>query len=308
MGTPAIAVGCLEATVAWADRVRVVTQPDRPQGRSGQPQPSPVKSRALELGLEVVQPERLRRDEAFLAWLRAEPVDVAVVVAFGQILPPEVLATPRLGCVNVHFSRLPKYRGAAPVQRALIAGEPVTAVATMMMDEGLDTGPVLLTQEVAIGAAETAGELLDRLAALAPEVLTRTLEELAAGRLTAVAQDHAAATLAPRLTKDDGRLDWTWPAPVLVNRVRGVTPWPGATAEVAGEVVKVLAAGPGEGTGPPGAVLAIRDGQGILVATGEGAVWVRQVQAPGRKAVPAEAYARGRRLPTDDAGSQTRSA
>lgn len=297
MGTPEHAVPCLEATCAWAGgELAVVTQPDRPRGRSGRPEPPPVKARALELGLAVLQPERLRGDAETLAWLREAAPEVIVVVAFGQILPPDVLAVPRLGCVNVHFSLLPKYRGAAPVQWAILRGETETGIATMLMDEGLDSGDVLLTERVEIGAEETAGELLDRLAARAPGLLRRTLEELAAGRLTGVPQDPEAATWAPRLTREDGQIDWRRPASELVRRVRGVTPWPGALAEVEGEPLKLWRVRLGEGEGQPGQILEISNEKGILVAAGEGAIWLEEVQAPGRSRVRGGEYARGRRL------------
>lgn len=304
MGTPDIAVGCLEATAAWAGGdLAVVTQPDRPRGRSGQPAPSPVKQRALTLGLEVVQPERLRREPEFLDWLRARAPEVVVVVAFGQILPVDVLETPRHGCLNVHFSDLPKYRGAAPVQRAVMAGETMTAVDIMLMDAGLDTGPVLYREPVTIGELETAGELFERMQELAPRVLTQTLEEWVAGRLISQPQDESLATLAPRLAKEDGLVDWTRPAADLVNQIRGVTPWPGAVAEVAGEAVKVLAARPGEGQGLPGSILAIDESRGILCAAGQDAVWLGSVQVPGRKPVGGAAYAHGRRLRQENSGS-----
>lgn len=304
MGTPEIAVGCLAATARWAvDGLRVVTQPDRPRGRSGQPAPSPVKQRALELGLEVVQPQRLRGNAEFLHWLSADPPDVMVVVAFGQILPADVLAVPRHGCINVHFSALPRYRGAAPVQRAIMAGETQTAVDTMLMDVGLDTGPVLISEPVTIGADETAGELAQRMQDLAPEVLERTLREWTGGRLTPRPQDDAAACLAPRLAKEDGHIDWTRPATELANRIRGVTPWPGATAEVAGEALKVLSARPGEGSGTPGSILAIDELCGVLCAAGQDALWLGTVQVPGRKPVSGAAYAHGRRLRQECSGS-----
>ena len=296
MGTPDIAVGCLEAVAAWADQTLVVTQPDRPRGRRGTPQPSPVKARASELGLEVVQPTRIRGDAEFGVWLAEQAPDVVVVVAFGQILPAEVLQASRLGCVNVHFSLLPKYRGAAPVQWALIRGEVETGITTMLMDEGLDTGPMLLTERVAIDEDEDAGALLERLARLAPRLLTQTLEGLAAGRLSAEPQVHADATLAPRLSREDGKIAWSEPAADVVAQVRGVTPWPGAVAEVAGDEVKILQARVGEGAGEPGAVLAIEREDGLLIAAGQGAVWLRQVQAPGRKPVSGAEYAHGKRL------------
>ncbi len=304
MGTPDIAVGCLEATAAWAtDGLRVVTQPDRPRGRSGQPQPSPVKQRALELGLEVVQPQRLRGNAEFAAWLAADVPDVMVVVAFGQILPADVLAVPAHGCINVHFSALPRWRGAAPVQRAIMAGDTETAVDTMLMDVGLDTGPVLISEPVAIGPDETAGELAARMQALAPIVLRRTLDQWTAGELTPQPQDDAAATTAARLAKDDGVLDWTRPAATLAAQIRGVTPWPGATVELAGETVKVLSARAGEGTGAPGSILAIDDLRGVLCAAGQDALWLGAVQVPGRKPVSGAAYAHGRRLRQECSGS-----
>lgn len=302
MGTPDVAVPCLEATVAWAGgAVRVVTQPDRPRGRSSQPQPSPVKRRADELGLEVVQPDLIRGNRSFLTWLEREPVEVGVVVAYGHILPREVLYSPRLGCVNVHFSLLPKYRGAAPVQWALIRGETETGITTMLMDEGLDSGPILLQERVAIAPDETAGELLARLAAMAPRILSATLEELPALRGRATDQDREAATTAPRLSKDHGIIDWSQPAEAIVALIRGVTPWPGATADLAGEAVRICRATVGAGAGRPGALLAVEAG-GLLVAAGSGAVWLEEVQAPGRRPMGGEAYARGKRLEVEGGG------
>lgn len=296
MGTPDIAVPCLEALAAWADSTAVVTQPDRPRGRQGTPQPSPVKARALALGLQVVQPERIRGDEGFMTWLRDAAPEVIVVVAFGQLLPKVVLDLPPYGCVNVHFSLLPKYRGAAPVQWALLRGEVETGITTMWMDEGLDTGPILGRQTVAIGDDEDAGALLERLAGLAPGLLTATLEGLVAGRISPVPQVHEEATPAPRLSREDGIIAWTDRAAAIVARVRGLNPWPGTTSELVGEPLKILAAAVGDGCGEPGTILAVDRSQGLLVAAGEGAVWLKRVQAPGRKPVSGAEYAHGRRL------------
>ncbi|MBI2301953.1 MAG: methionyl-tRNA formyltransferase, partial [Armatimonadetes bacterium] len=268
--------------------------PDRPRGRSGEPQPSPVKARAVELGLEVYQPERLRGNAEAVAWLAREPADVGVVVAFGQILPPEVLALPGLGCINVHFSLLPRYRGAAPVHWAVLNGETETGVMTMHMDAGLDTGDILLTERVQIGDNETAGELTARLAALAPTVLLRTLEEWSAGRLTPIPQDPVLATYAPRLEREHGRVDWKRAAREVVNQIRGVTPQPGAVATVRGEELKIWRATLGEGAGEPGEVLAIDGERGLLVAAGDGAVWLTEVQSPGRQRVGGAEFARGK--------------
>lgn len=294
MGTPEPAVPCLYETAAWADETVVYTQPDRPRGRSGRPRPSAVKQAAAELGLAVRQPERIRGDAGELGWLRGYAPDLVVVVAYAQILPQEVLDIPRLGCINVHFSLLPRYRGAAPVQWALIRGETETGITTMKMDAGLDTGPILKQSRVTIAPDETAGELTARLAQSAPGLLRATLEGLRDESIIEAAQDEAQASHAPRLTREDGRLEWCEPARAIVDRVRGVTPWPGARAQVAGEELKVLRARLGEGAADPGRVLAVRDGAGILVAAADGAVWLVEVQAPGRKPLPGEAYARGR--------------
>jgi methionyl-tRNA formyltransferase len=227
-GTPEFAVPCLSVVAELCDVALVITQPDRPSGRGMKLAPPPVKVRANELGFEVIQPTKVRTPE-FALQLRDAGADLAVVVAYGRILTPEVLAAPRLGCVNVHASLLPKYRGAAPIQWAIVCGEHETGVCLMQMDSGLDTGPELARATIAIGPDETAGELSERLSKLGAELLRRELPRFVAGMLTPVPQPQG-ATLAPILKKEDGALDFTQPARALHDRVRGLSPWPGAYA------------------------------------------------------------------------------
>jgi len=275
----------------------VVTQPAKPAGRGHRQQEPPVARWAREHGLPVAQPERVR-DPTFLGAMREIAPAVAVVVAFGQIFPRDLLSLPHHGCINLHASLLPRWRGAAPIQAALAAGETRTGATAMQMEAGLDTGPILLQEETAIGPEETAGELSARLAALGAALLVRTLDSLAAGTLTARPQDNALATYAPRLTRESGRADWTRGARDFANLLRAYTPWPGMTAELRGEpvklaVVKVLAEESGEA---PGTYLGLRDG-GLAVACGGGSVLgVRALQRPGRKALRAVDFANGERL------------
>lgn len=297
-GTPEFALPTLQALVA-AGRVprAVVTQPDRPAGR-GQETRAPVVARwAREQGLPLLQPVKVR-EPAFLDEVRALAPDLAVVVAFGQIFPRALLDLPRHGCVNVHASLLPRHRGAAPVQAALLAGDDVTGVSTMVMEEGLDTGPVLLTASTRLAGHETAGELSPRLAHLGAALLLETLAGLESGSVAPRPQRHDEATIAPRLRREDGRVDWQQPAAGIFRRLRAFTPWPGAAAELRGEPVKLLWAEPvAEGTdATPGAVLGARDGA-VLVAAGEGSVLALQrLQRPGRKPVAGDDFARGERL------------
>lgn len=300
MGTPDCAVPCLRAVAEIeGGEVWVVTQPDRPQRRSQTPCPPPVKVAALGLGLPIRQPQQINAPEEVAALAEIRP-DLVVVVAYGAILSPAVLAIPARGCINVHFSLLPKYRGAAPVQWALIRGETETGITTLLMDEGLDTGDILQQRAVPIDPEETAPELLARLAHLAPEVLRETIADWRAGRLTPRPQDHTQATLAPRLRKEDGALDWKRPARELVWQLRGMVPWPGVFLVHRGQPIKVWEAEAipdFEPTGGmPGEVVEIRTNQGLVVQTGEGALLLRTVQAPGGKRIRGDEYARGRGL------------
>lgn len=293
-GTPEFALPTLEALLRHHTVVAVVTQPDRPAGRGQKLAPSPVKLRALEAGLPVLQPERLR-DPEWPDRLRAFVPEVAIVVAFGQILPRAVLEVPKCGSINLHASLLPRYRGAAPIAWALIRGETETGLTTFLMDEGMDTGPLLLQERAPILADETAGELAGRLSGLGADLLLRTLAEL--DRISPVSQRHADSTLAPRLKKEDSLLDWSAPARSLVNRIRGCNPWPGGAAQApAGRLLIWRASALDEPvTAPPGTL--VRSGGGILaIATGEGLLLPRQVQPENRRAMSWEEFLRGARL------------
>jgi methionyl-tRNA formyltransferase len=276
----------------------VVTQPDKEKGRGRALAPPPLKPMALARGIEVVQPRRIKAPEA-LAVLRAFAPEIQVVVAYGQILPRAVIDLAPRGTVNVHGSVLPRYRGAAPVQWAIVNGEAETGVTTMLIDEGMDTGPILLTQATPIGAQETASELEARLARLGAALLVETLAGLVQGTVRPVAQDATRATYAPLIRKEDGRLDWTQPAAALERRVRGFSPWPGAVTTLAGRELKVVQARvEGQGSGAePGTVTAV-DRDGLVVACGAGtALRLLEVQPESRKVMAAAAFAAGARLP-----------
>ena len=302
MGSPEFAVPCLRALASKHDVAFVVSQPDKPAGRGGQLTPPPVKATAVDLGLPVIQPKSARTGELEKA-LRESGAELAAVVAYGKILPRAVLEALPRGCINVHASILPRYRGAAPVQWAVIDGEHETGVAIMQLDEGMDTGPVLLEKRVAIDPDETSGELLARLAPIGAAALLEAIELIASGRATPIAQDHAASTHAPMLTKADGAIDFTQPAPKVAARIRGVDPWPGAQALLRGQIVKVFRARAAAGTSgapPAGTVVAV-DANGLHVACGDGGVVViRDVQAPGRKRLTAAQFAAGRGVAIGD--------
>lgn len=296
MGSPDFAVSPLQALIESHEVALVVTQPDKRAGRGKHLSAPPVKVVAEAAGVPVIQPRSARTPELVEA-LRATGAELAVVVAYGKILPRPVLdALPR-GCINVHASLLPGYRGAAPIQWAIIRGEVETGVSIMQLDEGMDTGPVLLERRMPIAPDDTAGTLFARLAPLGAEALLEAMDGLAAGTLAAVPQDHAAATHAPMLTKADGAVDWTEDAAAVCNRIRGVDPWPGAfTALHGGEQIKLFLPAVAEGSGRPGEVLAV-DERGLVVACGQGAVAVRALQAPGRRRLEARVFASGRAIP-----------
>jgi methionyl-tRNA formyltransferase len=302
-GTPEFAVPALAAlTAAGRAPVRVVTQPAKPAGRGRRPQDPPVAAWARERGLEVAQPERVR-DPGFLAEAAALAPDVAVVVAFGQIFPRALLDLPRHGCVNLHASLLPRWRGASPVQAALAAGDTRTGVTTMLMEEGLDTGPILLQEETEIGPGETADELARRLAEMGGRLMVRTLEGLERGDLEPRPQPATRVTYAPRLKRDSGRVDWGLAAREIHDRLRAYTPWPGLTAELRGEPVKIVAAeildAAGDGAAP-GTVLGLRDGR-LAVACGGGSVLgLSELQRPGKRALRAADFVNGERLRTGE--------
>jgi len=270
----------------------VITQPDRPAGRGLKLTPPPVKIAAQELGLPLLQPKSINNPEAVEA-LRAVNPDILVVAAFGQLLRPVVLQLPRLGCVNVHASLLPKYRGAAPIHWALIHGERETGVTTFLMDEGMDTGPILLQQRTEIGPEETAGELEERLAKMGAELAVETVEGLWHGKLTPVPQPPN-GPLAPKLHKEDGRIRWEWEAQRIHNLVRGLSPRPGAFTSWEGEHVKILrtrVVGEEGGVAPPGTVLPRRDK--LLVATGKGILEILELQPAGCRVLSGRDFLNG---------------
>ncbi|MFZ5876375.1 MAG: methionyl-tRNA formyltransferase [Nitrospirota bacterium] len=292
MGTPEFALPSLEALRARGEQfVAVVTQPDRPQGRGQRVSAPPVKVAALAAGIPVRQPAKVRQPE-FLEWCRAAAPDLIVVVAFGQILPKTLLDIPRLGCLNVHASLLPKYRGAAPIAWAIIRGETETGITTMQMDPGMDTGPMLLQRSMTIESDDTAGTLGARLAELGARTLNETLDLLVAGRLSPTVQDSSQATLAPMLKKDDGRIDWRQPATAIHALVRGLNPWPGAWTHHAGESWRIWNAVVESGAGAPGVVLRA-DATGIAVGTGNGHLVITELQTPGKRRLVVRDYLAG---------------
>lgn len=299
MGTPEFAVPTLKALIAAGYPVKAVfTQPDRPVGRGKEIAMPPVKQAALEAGLPVYQPQRLRGDAEALETLRSLAPDCIVVVAYGQILPEEILNLPRYQCLNVHASLLPRYRGAAPIQWSILNGDAETGVTTMLMEKGLDTGPMLLKATTPIGPEETADVLSRRLSEIGAELLMRTLPPWFAGELVPERQDDAAASYAPMLKKEMATLDWSQSAETLHDRVRGLFPWPGTTTTLAGQVVKILAATVGDrspGDAAPGTVIGLSDA-GWEVACGTGTLLVSQVQIPGKKPQAAAEAARGLRI------------
>jgi methionyl-tRNA formyltransferase len=297
LGTPDFAVPCLAALLDIADVPLVITQPDKPQGRGLALVAPPVKQFALTRGLEVLQPPKAR-DGVLRDALRAANVDFALVVAYGKILPADVLAAPRLGCVNVHGSLLPRFRGAAPIQWAIVSGDRQTGVCLMQMDEGMDTGPELARRVVDIGENETGGELFARLSALSGQLVREELPRFVAGALTAVPQPIEGVTHARMIEKSDGALDFREPAQAVHDRARGFYPWPGAFTELDGKRMKIhrlrIAAQSGA-QGEPGRVLSTSS-DGIVVACGDGAVRIEELQLDGKKRVSAAAFLAGHPL------------
>lgn len=294
MGTPDFAVPSLQALLDGPDQVvAVVCQPDRERGRGKLLSPPPVKVLAEQHGLPILQPQSVRK-EPFLEQMRALAPDILAVVAYGKILPAALLQLPRLGAINVHGSLLPKFRGAAPIQWAVINGEAETGVTIMQLDEGMDTGDILLSVPVAIGPQETAGELFDRLSPLGGATLAAAIEQLKLGRLAPQPQDHALASTAPMLSKEMGHIDWSLPAARLHCLIRGLDPWPSAYGFIDGkrhrffnpEIVRLT---PDK---PPGTIFRA-DNQGLLIAAGEDCLLIREIQPEGKKRMDVAACLRG---------------
>jgi methionyl-tRNA formyltransferase len=295
MGTPDFAAASLEALLKSDDSVvGIVTQPDRPKGRGQIITPSPVKLLSQREQIPLLQPLKMKDPEFFHALAGWKP-DLIAVAAFGRILPPVILSLPLLGCINVHGSILPKYRGAAPIQWAIINGETETGITTMLMDEGMDTGAILLQETIPITPDDTVGTLSPRLAELGGNLLVETITRLKAGTLIPRPQDSSRATLAPLLKKEDGVIDWALPAIALANRVRGLSPWPGAYTTVAGgdrwTIWRALAL-PGSVTKPPGVIVAVTN-EAIHVATGDGVLAILELQAANSRHMAVSQYLAG---------------
>jgi methionyl-tRNA formyltransferase len=293
LGTPEFAVPSLERLIeSGFELAAVVTQPDKPKGRGGKTSAPPVKVTAERYGLPVHQPARIRTPEA-AAFFRGLGVEAMAVVAYGKIIPQEIIDIPRLGLINVHASLLPKYRGAAPIQWAVAEGETQTGVTTMRISAGLDEGDILLVRETEIRPDETAVELAERLSVMGAELLVQTLNGLREGVIRPQPQDHERASFAPLLTKEAGRIDWRQPARTIHNRVRGFQPWPGAWTRFRGQLLHIWKSRPADAAppGPPGALRAER--HRLLAACGEGSLELLEVQREGRTRVSAAAFLNG---------------
>jgi methionyl-tRNA formyltransferase len=294
MGSPSFAVPTLKALHRRFQVVGVFTQPDRPKGRGRKLVPTEVKAAALSMGLPVEEPKTLSSQDT-VDVLKEWNGDVAVVVAYGKILPRTILDLPRMGCVNLHASLLPRHRGAAPISSAILAGDAVTGVTTIAMDEGMDTGDILLQHAIPIDPDDTAGSLHDKIMEPGADLVVETLKGLATGTLRPVPQDHSRATYSRLLSKKDGRIQWEQDAEYLSRLVRAVNPWPGAFLELDGETLKVWKASPETGNGAPGRIEAVRD-NGIVVGTGDGLLVLEELQAPGKRRLRAREFAMGRKI------------
>lgn len=294
MGTPQFAVGSLQACFEVGEVVAVVTQPDKPKGRGQELAAPPVKVLAMEKGVPVLQPSKIKGTN-FHEVLAALKPDVAVVTAYGKILPQVVLDAPKHGCVNVHASLLPRFRGAAPIQRALAAGDEKTGVCLMQMDAGMDTGPVLARAELPILPTDTSATLHDKLAALGAELLRRHLDAYLEGKLVPQAQPTEGVVMAPMIEKEEGRIDFGRPAAELERKLRAFTPWPGLYTEYGGALLKVLQVKVTAGKGVPGTVVNVGGG-GIEVACAEGALLFEKVQPEGKRAMEAREFLASRKI------------
>ncbi|NLK20951.1 MAG: methionyl-tRNA formyltransferase [Epulopiscium sp.] len=296
MGTPEFAVPSLKKLIEEKyNIIAVVTQPDRPKGRGKKTLPPPVKQLALEENIPVFQPERVK-DSEFIETMKSLSPDLIIVIAFGQILPKEILDMPRFGCINVHGSLLPKYRGAAPIQWSVINGEEVTGVTTMFMDEGMDTGDMLLKGETPISKEDTSGDLHDKMSIVGAEVLKDTLDQLIRGNLKREKQNSSEATYAPMLKKEMGLINWNEPSNKIVNLIRGLSPWPSAYTFYKEFMLKVWKAQNYNKTyenALPGEIVEIIKDKGLIVKTGDGSLLITEIQVPNGKRMAVREYLRG---------------
>ena len=299
MGTPEFAVPTLKALISHGHHVlAVVTQPDRPKGRGKKLAAPPVKELAMKHGIEVLQPDKASND-LFCAEIRAKEPDLIVVVAFGQILKKKLLDIPRWGVINVHASLLPNLRGAAPIQWTILNDETKTGLTVMQMDEGMDTGPILFQEEIPVGKDETAGQLHDRLAVMAGDLMTKSLERMSGQIVKATPQDHTKATYAPKISKDLSIVDWKEEAAKVSARIRGMDPKPGAYTLCEGQEIKLFAStviDRNRDEGSPGQVLGLKE-ECLVIGTGRGTVGIRELQYPGKNRLPAKDFLRGFSLP-----------
>ena len=291
IGTGEIGVPTLQALLnSEHEVVAVVTQPDKPVGREQQIEAPPIKNTVSETAILILQPARIK-DQNSISQIRALKPDVIVVMAYGQILPREVLEIPRLACLNLHASLLARWRGAAPIQAAIAAGDRETGITVMYMNEGLDTGDILLQRTIKIRADETGGSLHDRLAQIAPEPLLESLRLLAAGNAPAIPQDKARATYAPKLKREHGKIDWSESAEAIEKKVRAYNPWPGAFMKVDGQNLKIFSASVINLNGSPGEIL--RSDKGLIIAAGKGALSLAEVQLEGKRRMSVREFLRG---------------
>lgn len=294
MGTPDFSVPALERIASEHEVVAVVTQKDKPKGRGQEVSYTPVKESALKLNIPVLQPDKVK-EGSFVEELRTLNPDVIVVIAFGQILSKEILDMPKYGCVNVHASLLPKYRGAAPIQWAVIDGEEKSGVCTMKMDEGLDTGDIIDVEEVELDSKETGGSLFDKLATLGGELILKTLKNLEFGNAQFIKQDDSKSTYAKKMTKDLGHIDFTKDAVSIERLIRGLNPWPSAFTYLDGKVMKIWDADVVESSGEPGTVIS-EDKDSFVIATGDKALKVNELQLEGKKRMKASDFLNGRSI------------
>ena len=299
MGTPDFASESLRALIKSENEiVGVVSQPDRPKGRGHKLVPTDVKVTAQEAGLTVYQPESLK-NEAFLPTLEELNPDIIVVAAYGRILPEYILNYPRYGCINVHASLLPKYRGAAPIQRAVLNGDDETGVCIMKMEKGLDTGDIISVKSTAIGEYETSGELFDRLAKIGGDLLVRTIKDIETGNAVYTKQDDEKSTYAEKITKETACIDWEKSSTEISKQICAMNPFPGAYTTYMGDTLKIYEAEKTEGEGKPGQILGIEKKKGLKVACKNGAIYIKTVQFAGLKRMNIEDYARGHKIETD---------
>lgn len=294
MGTPDFAVPALEAIAKKHEVTAVISQPDRPKGRGKHLVPTPVKEAALKLGIPVYQPEKIKEPDAVKLICGIE-ADIIVVAAYGQILPNEILQKPRYGCINIHGSLLPKYRGAAPIQQAVIDGEKVSGVTIMYMAEGLDCGDMLLKSEVPIEPGDTYGTLYDKVSAAGAEAVLAAMQAIEDGTAKPEKQDDSKSTYAKKIKKEMGLIDWTASTENIINHIRGFNPMPGAFTHYAGEVIKIWSAKPAEQSysGDCGEIVDVNAKKGFTVKTGDGAILVLEMQAKGGKKMLSADYMRG---------------